>query len=189
MALIEEQKPSFLRSTWEGIKGYIKGSLAGALIGIVGGAAIGAAIAAIFPVTVPFMIAAAGTLGLSGLASGGIAAAGTGAGTALLGGSAALTGAMVGGTFLGSTLSGLGGIAGAFVGVKQSMDAAQTSSAALVNALNMAHQHGELAGQQQVIQQLNAAQQKQQPQAQSDKWQKYHEQREQAATALQTQHP
>lgn len=40
-----KSKPSFLASTWEGIKGSVKGGLAGAVIGAIGGAVVGSIIA------------------------------------------------------------------------------------------------------------------------------------------------
>jgi len=69
-------------------------------------------------------------------------------------GLAAIGGAVVGAGVLGN----LGAWAGAFTGVVKSRENAP-SAGALMSALNMAHNHGQMVGQQQVVQQLMAAQQ------------------------------
>ena len=159
---LEQPKPtSFLRSTWEGIKGFFKGGIVGGGIGAIGGTVVGAAIALVGAFFMPGAI----TWGLGGV------------------GGAAVFGAALGSL----SLATIGMPAGVIAGVVKSREAAQPSAGALVNALNMAHQHGELVGQQQVVQQLMAQQQQQQA-AHTVSWQDKEKERDkiraQAATAV-----
>src|SRR5581483_3103096 len=92
--------------------------------------------------------------------------------------------AAIGGGVLGAgVFSGLGSLAGAVTGVVRSRESAQPSASQLVKALNVAHQHGELVGQQQVVQQLMAAQQEHAQHGHGTRW-RDKVAREQAAAAI-----
>jgi len=113
-----EQKPSFLRSTWEGIKGYFKGGIAGAVIGAVVIGGITAAVGAFAPETAMSAVKALGSnaTALAGLIPGG---AWAGAG---------VVGAVAGGNLFGW----LGAISGAFTGVVRSRETPQIAPEHLV---------------------------------------------------------
>ncbi len=109
MAMEKPAKPSFLRSMWEGIKGYIKGAIAGGIIGIVAGGIIGGLLSAFVPGAGEAVMAALSTHGSEAAA-------------ALMDLGAPAAGAILGASTLGSAFSTMGGMAGAVTGVVRSRE-------------------------------------------------------------------
>ena len=109
------QKPSFFKSTKEGIAGFIKGTLAGGLVGIIAGGLVGAII---------------------GAATGGFGLAVTGAG--------ALLGAAYGGAVLGSIGSLAGTMTGVVrsreAGQVSGQDVTNIANIAFAQGLSMGHE-------------------------------------------------
>jgi hypothetical protein len=120
---MQQQKPSFFSSVVSGIGGWFKGLFSGGVVGAIGGGLL-----------------------LTALAVGGALIAGNPVTWALAGG-AALSGATIGA----SVIAPIGALAGAVTGVVKNREAANPSAGELVNALNMAHQHGQMVGVQQGV--------------------------------------
>jgi len=134
-----QQKPSFIHSTWEGIKGFVIGAITGGAIGALIGAVVIGAIGALTGYFAPDVLAPlaerSGELGL-----------GIDAATTIQGMSGAVLGSLSGaatGAFAGaSLLASIGAWAGLTAGVVKSREANQPSAEDVVNIVKIAHAHG-----------------------------------------------
>lgn len=138
-AMMEPQKPSFLKSTFSGMKGWVKGLLAGGAVGVIAGGLIGAVAGLIVPGAGEAIMGALST-------STGVAATATTASIVSMGaiGGGAAAGAALGGAML----AGVGATAGTLTGVVQSRDQGQVQAEDVVNVAKISYAQGMGMGQQ-----------------------------------------